>query len=361
MNYKKSTIYTGPGSNKDKKKPEGTFGSFIAIFTDGWERLDKAKLLTSGAWSAGFALVGLLLVYLIPALPFENPALARMLSELLKLAVVVILGIVFSVLQKTGSPVLDTVLLAKGVGLGILYGLIWLGGSIAILRMYSVITFASEVKQIDGLMLWTAAVLARAVMTELFAHGVIFRMLRERLNFAVAATYAAIVFVALNADAAFINPYSFFTVLFTSIFFSAAVVNSGTVLTSIFSYYIWLLVGGLVLDVVCLPDDFPHMLSPEFTGSILLTGGTAKLEGSLIPMVISIMFIFSFYGMWVRKYQEEHAVAEEKAKRGRPEETLGPDKVRIGGRVYPNVETHIGQKTRYGKKSFLEKLKDRLN
>ena len=357
VGFKKSTVYTGPGSYK-AKKDKGVFGSFVSIFTDGWKALDKKELASAAPVVVVFAAIGLAAVKLIPLVPVGNEAVSRMLTELLHLAAIWICSAVYSFVKKAVPEIADTRKQAKGMGLGLLYGLIWLGGVTSILLMYKVLSFGKGAESLDGLVLWVIALFARALMTELFAHGIVYSDLRRRFNFAVAAVYAAVVFLALNWETAIVNPYSFLTILFASVFFSAAIENSGTFITSITAYYIWICVGGLILGLVCLPADYPAMLVPSFTGSVLLTGGAARIEGSLITLVINIMFIFSFYSMWVKKYQEEHEEAEVKARRNRPVDEVDPDKVRIGGRVFPNVETHIGQKTRYADKSFMDKLKD---
>lgn len=355
--FKKSTIYTGPGSHKNKKA-QGAFGSFISIFTDGWEALDKKKLKYEVPVAAVFAIVGLAAVKLIPLIPVGSAAVSRMLTELLCFVIILVLNTVYALVNKVEPEPADVSIQAKGMGLGALYGLICLGGVTAILRMYSVLSFGSDIAAIDSLPLWVIALLARVLTTEVFAHGIIYRGLRRDFNFAVAAIFAAVVFIVMNWETAVVNPYSFLTLLFASVFFSAAIENSGTMVTSITTYYIWICMGGLILNLVNLPKDYPHMFSPSFNGSVLLTGGAARIEGSLITLVINIMFIFSFYGMWVKRYQEEHEVAEAKVRKNRAagENELG--KVRIGGRVYPNVETRIGQKTKYAEKTFFDKLKD---
>ncbi len=359
MAFKKSTIYTGPGSHKDKK-PQGALGSFISVFTDGWEALDKKKMAYGVPLAAAFAIAGLAAVKYIPLLPVGGAAVSRMLTELLCLAVILVLNAVYAMVNKVEPEPADVNTQTKGLGLGLLYGLICLGGLTAILLMYSVLSFGSDAVPPDGLLLWAIALLARAVMTEVFAHGIIYRGLRRDFNFAVAAIYAAVVFIALNWDTASVSQYSFFTILFASVFFSAAIDNSGTIVTSITTYYIWICVGGMILGLVNLPADYPCMLEPSFSGSVLLTGGAARAEGSLITLIINLMFCFSFYSMWVKKYQAEHEEAEAKAKARKNVAADEPEagKVRIGGRLYPNVETHIGQKTRYARKSFFDKLKD---
>lgn len=360
--FKKSTIYKGDdsGAKKAKKKAGNrTIDKFLAVFVDGWNKLDKQALVKDGLFAVVFAAVGLVLAHVIPVIPVANPAVGRLLTEAILLAVVVGMSALFMAWQHAQLEPVDTQVLAKGFGYGLVYGLIWLGGPVAILLMYSGVRFLPEVTQIDGIAFWVVALLLRAMMTEFFAHGVVYRALRKKYNFAVAAVFAAVVFLGLNAETAFVNPYSFLTMLSASIFFSAALESSRSIGTTVVTYYIWLCVGGLIMHMVNLPADYPHMMTPIFTGSILLSGGAARLEGSLITLVINVMFIFSFYGTWVKNYKEQQDAAEARHKKAHPNE-LGPDKVRIGGRVYPNVETHIGQKTRYAKKSFFDKLKDSL-
>ena len=382
VSFKKSTVYDGQEKSgkarksvSAKKKSNGPLQSFLSIFVEGWQNLNKSALLRGGIGALIFAAVGICCAQLLPVMPAQKPAVGRLITELIFLAVAVALTVAYSLITKEKFEAMlqvrprgtqgyiesdVTTTQIKGIGLGILYGAIVLGGTIAILRMYLALVFEEQPAQVDDIIIWALAILAHVLATELIAHGIVFCSLRKNLNFAVAAFFSAVAFIGINAGTAFVSPFSFFSMLAMSIFFSAAMDNSGSIGTPIFTYYIWLCIGGLIFGVVRLPADYPHMFTPTFNGSFLLSGGDAKLDGSLIVLLINIMFIFSFYGKWVKEYKEKEDAKAAAQKHSRKPEEVGEGKVRIGGRIYPNVDTYIGQKTRYSKKSWLQKIKDAL-
>jgi len=58
-------------------------------------------------------------------------------------------------------------------------------------------------------------------------------------------------------------------------------------------------IGCLILGTVALADDYPHLWNSALSGNNILSGGAAKLEGSVIVLIINsvlmlLMAYFSF-------------------------------------------------------------------
>lgn len=60
------------------------------------------------------------------------------------------------------------------------------------------------------------------------------------------------------------------------------------------AHFIWNAVGALILNEGSLADDYPHVLCTVFVGNDILSGGACKIEGSIVVLIVNVVFIALF-------------------------------------------------------------------
>lgn len=75
---------------------------------------------------------------------------------------------------------------------------------------------------------------------------------------------------------------------------------SSSLMAPIMMHFIWNSVGGIILGSVSLADDYPHLYQTILTGNDLLSGGVLKMEGSLIVLLVNVLFIV-YFGYFIQK------------------------------------------------------------
>lgn len=53
-------------------------------------------------------------------------------------------------------------------------------------------------------------------------------------------------------------------------------------------------VGAIILGGVSLAEDYPHLLNMVIGGNPILSGGSGKMEGSIIVLLINLIFMIGF-------------------------------------------------------------------
>ena len=53
-------------------------------------------------------------------------------------------------------------------------------------------------------------------------------------------------------------------------------------------------VGAIILGGVSLAEDYPHLLNMVISGNPILSGGSGKMEGSIIVLLINLIFMIGF-------------------------------------------------------------------
>ncbi|WP_129724941.1 CPBP family intramembrane glutamic endopeptidase [Xylanivirga thermophila] len=226
-----------------------------------------------------------------PQFIYGNPAVTRLWWELVPLIVTIIVTLIFEKgiekgrvhIQLIGQPFRDFIL-------GILLGAIWLGITIFILRYLGVIQFDSK-NVVNYMWVWLIAAFINVVMQEYLIRGYIFQIFKSNYNSIVATIVSTLIFTALHGGAFEVGIVAVLNVLTMSIFVSLLLIYTKTLIAPIIVHFIWNAVGCLYLGGVSLADDYPNLWNCTFTGSKLLTGGIAKIEGSVIVSAMNIIMI----------------------------------------------------------------------
>ena len=226
-----------------------------------------------------------------PGFIHGNPAITRLWWELIPLIMTVIVTLIFEKgiekgrvhIQLVGQPFRDFIL-------GLLLGIIWLGTTVLILRYLGVIQFHSK-NNINYMWVWIIAAFINVVMQEYLIRGYIFQIFKYNYNSIVAMIVTTLIFTALHGGAFEVGIIAVLNVLTMSIFISLLLIYTNALIGPIIVHFIWNAVGGLYLGGVSLADDYPSFWNCTLTGSKLLTGGIAKIEGSVIVLAMNIIMM----------------------------------------------------------------------
>ena len=78
-------------------------------------------------------------------------------------------------------------------------------------------------------------------------------------------------------------------VLTMSLLMTAVLEYSGSMIAPTIMHFLWNGIGALVLGGVSLADDYPNILITTFTGNEIVSGGTCKIEGSIIVLFVNLL------------------------------------------------------------------------
>ena len=268
------------------KKALGTFIKFLLFFL---------------IWATGISLV--FSVYEKPPVIAHNNAMLRLYWEAAPLAMVVVctvLAIAFIdkkmvTVTITKKPIRDTVL-------GLVFGIGWISAVVLILVSLGSLTFDSS-SHVSALPIWGLALFMNAATQELLIRGYIFSMVRRAYNSAVAVIATTVLFLALHGGAFGVSVVAILNVLTMSIFVSLLLLWTEGLWASILAHYTWNMIAGIVTNGIALASDYPSMLQVSLHGASLLTGGAAKIEGSIVTLGINLILISVTIFMLQRKRQ----------------------------------------------------------
>lgn len=132
------------------------------------------------------------------------------------------------------------------------------------------------------------------VMQELLVRGYLYQMLKHRYNIIVAAIVTTGLFTFMHGGAFETGLIPVLNVVTMSLLMTVILEYTKSIIGPVIMHAIWNCVGAIILGGVSLADDYPHVLNISLTGSDVLSGGSCKIEGSVIVLIINI-FLISFF------------------------------------------------------------------
>lgn len=178
----------------------------------------------------------------------------------------------------------------KNVVVGIFAGICWTIIPILILIITGTITFTGS-NSIKMLPIWLFSCLLNVIMQELLVRGYIYQLLKKNYNFPVAIIITTALFVIMHGGAFEEGIIPVLCVITMSLAMTFVMEYTGSLLAPIIMHFIWNSVGAIICNVVALADDYPHVLNAFFSGSNIMTGGSCKIEGSIIVLVTNSIII----------------------------------------------------------------------
>ena len=269
----------------------------------------KKHLVVAGK-AIGFVLTWVVLLLFMDPLRSDflpdNAALSRLLWELMPLVIVLLVTFIFlRVVEKNKIKISFLNDPLKNITLGLALGLIWITGSIAILYLFGSFQLGAK-NEIPYLTLWFLAVLFNAAMQEYLVRGYLFSLLRENYNAVLAITVTTILFTVIHIGAFGFGFISVLNVVAMSVFISLLLIYADSLLAPIIVHFVWNGVGRLVFGATSLADYYPNVWDSFLTGNKLLSGGSAKIEGSIVVFSANLILIALMLFL-IKKQRRERA------------------------------------------------------
>jgi len=237
----------------------------------------------------------------IPDIPTNNPAVLRLWWEFTPLALVVVFTGFFVLIvekRKVHIPIFANGM--RNALIGILTGVVWLGNAVAVLMAIGVLRFETG-NSIAYLWVWILASFLNVMMQELLIRGYLFQLYKKNYHTSVAVIATTLLFTAMHGGAfeAGILPVS--NVITMSLFMSVLLEYTETLMAPVMAHFIWNTAGAVILGGVSLAEDYPSLLSFITAGNALLSGGSYKLEGSIVVFLVNVLLTIIFLRLLKKK------------------------------------------------------------
>ena len=240
-----------------------------------------------------FFLLWLVGASIIPAPEFENPAIWRLFAELIPLLVICFDTFLFWSVEKRQINLCLNGQVKKGILTGSVVGMAWLAIPSVMMYLLKVICFEGT-NSISYLGIWFVSAFLNVMMQELLIRGYLYQMLKQKGNVIVATIVTTAIFTLLHGGAFETGVIPVLNVLTMSLFMTVLLEYTKSLWTPIMAHFIWNAVGALILNEGSLADDYPHVLCTVFVGNDILSGGACKIEGSIVVLIVNVVFIALF-------------------------------------------------------------------
>lgn len=254
----------------------------------------RKHLITAGKITAFFAawiitiVISSLEALEEPQFLKEKVAFLRLWWEFTPLFGILIVTLIFVYFEKGKLKLNKKTHPLKDTLTGTVLGVIWIIAPFFILILLGNMSIES-ISETPYLPVWFLAVLFNAIMQEYLVRGYAFRLLSCNYNNVIAVAVTTVLFVSLHPGAFETGIIAVLNVLTMSIFVSLLLILTKSLIMPITVHFLWNGIGRLIFGAVSLADDYPAVFNTKISGSGLLTGGKAALEGSIITLILNIL------------------------------------------------------------------------
>lgn len=189
-------------------------------------------------------------------------------------------------LHLTGRPVYNIIL-------GCVTGSVWIGISVGILSIIGVVHIDGR-NQISMLWLWMVSAFLNTVMQEMLVRGYLYQMLKSNYNTVAAVIVSTGLFTFAHGGAFEAGILPVLNVITMSLFVTAVLEYTDSLIAPIVIHFLWNGVGAIILGGVSLAEDYPHLFNMVISGNPILSGGSCKIEGSIIVLLMNLILMIGF-------------------------------------------------------------------
>lgn len=251
------------------------------------------KLLITGIKVIIFFVGWAVLAGVLPIPNFQNGAVWRFWAELIPFLCIVGLTLIFWLIEKRKTEMYIISKPFRNICIGFGAGIIWLGATIVILAGLGVMRITAT-NTVPMLWLWILSAFINTIMQELLVRGYLYQMIKRNYNMIAATVVTTALFTFMHGGAFEAGIVPVLNVITMSILMTTVLEYTQSLIAPVIMHFLWNSVGGIILGGVSLADDYPHLFTTVFTGNTLLSGGTPKMEGSIVVLVINIALTFLF-------------------------------------------------------------------
>lgn len=243
--------------------------------------------------SANFFVGWVICVSVIPIPDTASAVIWRFWAELIPLLSIIVLTLIFLLIDKrktqlhlTGRPVYNIIL-------GCVTGSVWIGISVGILSIIGVVHIDGR-NQISMLWLWMVSAFLNTVMQEMLVRGYLYQMLKSNYNTVAAVIVSTGLFTFAHGGAFEAGILPVLNVITMSLFVTAVLEYTDSLIAPIVIHFLWNGVGAIILGGVSLAEDYPHLFNMVISGNPILSGGSCKIEGSIIVLLMNLILMIGF-------------------------------------------------------------------
>lgn len=226
--------------------------------------------------------------------PARNPAVWRFFAELVPLASMILFTVVFILIEKKKVRIPIAANAGEGTLVGTIVGIVWIGASVGILIGTHQLVITDK-NYIQMLWLWIFSAFINVIMQELLVRGYIYQLLRTKYNLPAAIVVSTALFSLMHGGAFEAGLLPVMNIITMCLFTTALYEAEGTLLAPIMAHAVWNVVGGVILGGVSLADDYPSLYSMTPSENVILSGGTCRIEGSIVVLVVNIALMLIFF------------------------------------------------------------------
>lgn len=256
-----------------------------------------------------FYAIWLLLVAVIDW-PVHDPVLWRLNAEMVPLAILIVLSIVFWIIDRRKTPIFELNSPIKSIFSGLALGFSWVTISFGILFVSDQLSIIGT-NTIGQLELWILACFINVCMQELLIRGYTYQLLRKNYSVWAGIIINTAIFVFLHGSAFEAGTIAILNVLTMSLFMFFAYEATESWLFITMVHFAWNAIGGIFFGAVNLAEDYPSIIDLSVNGPSWLSGGDAKLEGSIVVLIFNLILIFRYAMKWRYKERRKRALLEE--------------------------------------------------
>ena len=243
--------------------------------------------------NANFFVGWVICVSVIPIPDTASAVIWRFWAELIPLLSIIVLTLIFLLIDKrktqlhlTGRPVYNIIL-------GCVTGSVWIGISVGILSIIGVVHIDGR-NQISMLWLWMVSAFLNTVMQEMLVRGYLYQMLKSNYNAVAAVIVSTGLFTFAHGGAFEAGILPVLNVITMSLFVTAVLEYTDSLIAPIVIHFLWNGVGAIILGGVSLAEDYPHLFNMVISGNPILSGGSCKIEGSIIVLLMNLILMIGF-------------------------------------------------------------------
>lgn len=223
----------------------------------------------------------------------ESAVLWRFWAELIPFLAIVGITIILWLIDKrkiqlhlVGKPVYNIVL-------GCIIGAVWLGTSVGILSLIGVIHIDGN-NQISMFWLWILSAFINTIMQEMLVRGYLYQMLKSNYNIGLAVIVSTGLFTFAHGGAFEAGILSVLNVITMSLFVTAVLEYTDSLIAPIVIHFLWNGIGAIILGGVSMAEDYPHLFNMVISGNQILSGGSCKIEGSVVVFFMNLILMMGF-------------------------------------------------------------------
>lgn len=133
-----------------------------------------------------------------------------------------------------------------------------------------------------------------SVMQEVLVRGYLYQMIKNNYNIVVAVLISTGLFTFAHGGAFEAGILPVLNVITMSLFVTAVLEYTESLVAPIVIHFLWNGVGAIILGGVSLAEDYPHLFNMVISGNSILSGGSCKIEGSIVVLFMNLILIFGF-------------------------------------------------------------------